>query len=778
MSFRAQNVRRGSRTLTLVAFVCLVCAQVAVPIACQQVAATAAAGPHFLIEDWFGESKARVRIGSQQGTVATVVLADDIDLGGRTYSYGGGTAPKNVIIIANVLRLTDLAQFDLSAAVRPNDTDRSAGELIIFARHVVCNRDGRLMFRGVPDTSPAPPTGVTGGVVGAATPFAPAVPFAPVAAVPVSMPHFGEFLLGAELVEVSQDAKESILQRELLHDPLMPHVSGEPLLPEVVAKLLSLIDATYDDAGIRNELKAVVNGKNTFDNDLLAVLFKLRRDALDISLAKGETDLFQKFIAGAEIDIPVPPLLGGITPVTPPAGVFRVVTDATALMQYEPQFKLALSEWCVRYLAEISRHLAEAKLSGDRGDLFTYLNLAEHFPHYPIDAAVEDRYEQQINAIQQLKTQIAVGLHVELVNTVAADGSPIEIDTYSEGASSEYRVAPTNALLREYLLDGERKIGLCRFDPDDPHELEFYLTADLTVDPSLSSTLRNYFASHGESYSGEFTRWSLTFLGFDTIPGLVKDKSTITVSGEILQAKLVFSDSGIGLIQWSTSGIPLRFHWEYREDPSIGGTFDSLLFTRTSRADPQIAVVQGTATNQGKAPVRIRYAVAGDRIINFAPQVIEIDPGQSASLPLAADIDKASVVVPPEAVTIVYTNLQDYSQDFKVITGGQLAEQVTVDNELSINGLPAKGAIESIMVQVSYDNGNPDEGLQHWNVELLPSPSPGAVATHWFYRSPQTSRTITVTGRVKYADGSFDDLKKWTEPTSTVRIGIEAIPSS
>jgi hypothetical protein len=713
----------------------------------------------FSIEDWFGEHTARLQIGGPTSKSTVVVIADDLDLGDRQYNYLKGTAPKNIIIIADTLRLSGVVQIDLSGKASANVEKRSGGQLMIFARHVICAEGAKIAFHGIPTfySSPFnPPT--SSGTLDLQ-----------------NVPQAGRFFFGAESLELTAALKENILQRTLQRDDLLPQTTREPLSQQKIDGIASLIDQTYDDAAVRRDLRALVGSKSTFDNELIDLVFTLRAGALEHALKLQPNEVFQTYLAAAELEDPDMKQFTWMPKPTP--GIFRTANKAEALVQFDPGFKLPLSEWVVRWHRAMARRITEARIKGDRAALYQAFDAVEHFPGYPIDSEAEARYLKILGEIQKAQADAKLGLIVEAVNTSTTGSLPVQLDAYAEGTSLDYRVGPTNVLLREYSIGGKRKLGLYRFDSAHPNELEFYITADLTVNPALSKVLDEYFRKRSFRYAGQFTRWDLHFLGFDTIPGIVSEKSTVTVSGSLLQAKLVIDKTGTGLVQWSTAGLPLKFSWEYLGDSKIGGTLRNLLLKRGTRAEPLVSVVGGVATNNSALPVRLRYALAGDgRLLDFTPQFVELESGKSATLPLPASVDPATVKIPAEAVESIYRDVRDFDQDFFGINDEQLAEEVTVSNELTINNVPEKGPIDYVEVRLVYASDASGGAPQQWSVNLLPSPHSGAVARRWFFRDKQGNRNIALTGTLHYMDGSSQALKPLTTTQILVRIGTELIP--
>lgn len=110
--------------------------------------------PTLQVENWIGRESAPdeisepPRLGTRSRNVIpqplTVVLAGTLELGGN--AYGRRNAPKNVLLIADRLRLTDRVRFRLRAGRRSSLLGRSGGHLALFAREIVCEEGGRLVF--------------------------------------------------------------------------------------------------------------------------------------------------------------------------------------------------------------------------------------------------------------------------------------------------------------------------------------------------------------------------------------------------------------------------------------------------------------------------------------------------------------------------------------------------------------------------------------------------------------------------------------------------------
>jgi hypothetical protein len=116
------------------------------------------------------------------------------------------------------------------------------------------------------------------------------------------------------------------------------------------------------------------------------------------------------------------------------------------------------------------------------------------------------------------------------------------------------------------------------------------------------------------------------------------------------------------------------------------------------------------------------------------------------------------------------------NQDFEIVFGDQVAEEITVVNEIRSKDIKGKAAIDVVDLQVTYMNGAADPSPQVWTTHLLASPSAGARDKHWFLRATDQLRRVRVSGRVHYADGSYDDLKPTEYSTALIRIGTELLP--
>ncbi|MGO9469608.1 MAG: hypothetical protein ACLQVF_36340, partial [Isosphaeraceae bacterium] len=71
--------------------------------------------PEMQVEDWIGHTKALPRVSTAGDKTTTVVFADDIEIGGSNYVFSKKNCPKNIIIIAETIRISDILNVDLSA---------------------------------------------------------------------------------------------------------------------------------------------------------------------------------------------------------------------------------------------------------------------------------------------------------------------------------------------------------------------------------------------------------------------------------------------------------------------------------------------------------------------------------------------------------------------------------------------------------------------------------------------------------------------------------------
>ena len=111
--------------------------------------------PRLQVENWIGRESAPAEIPEPPRTRSrsrsvipqplTVVLAGTLELGGQ--AYRPRNAPKNILLIADRLTLTDRVRFRLPASRRSSLLGRSGGHLALFAREITCEDQGRLVFK-------------------------------------------------------------------------------------------------------------------------------------------------------------------------------------------------------------------------------------------------------------------------------------------------------------------------------------------------------------------------------------------------------------------------------------------------------------------------------------------------------------------------------------------------------------------------------------------------------------------------------------------------------
>ncbi len=121
------------------------------------------------VEDWIGHTKALPRVSTAGDKTTTVVFADDIEIGGSNYVFSKKNCPKNIIIIAETIRISDILNVDLSAGDMSEQQleilsakglpfpvlalkgekmarDLRGGDLTLIARCIIFTRAGSLHF--------------------------------------------------------------------------------------------------------------------------------------------------------------------------------------------------------------------------------------------------------------------------------------------------------------------------------------------------------------------------------------------------------------------------------------------------------------------------------------------------------------------------------------------------------------------------------------------------------------------------------------------------------
>src|SRR5262249_41379578 len=153
----------------------------------------------------------------------------------------------------------------------------------------------------------------------------------------------------------------------------------------------------------------------------------------------------------------------------------------------------------------------------------------------------------------------------------------------------------------------------------------------------------------------------------------------------------------------------------------------------------------------------------------FTSIVPTIQPGADYAFQLPGGINPASISVPPEAIELTYEQPR-YYVDFYSLHGEELAEEVTIENEIeAANRAHPRNLLNYIELKVTYETGDPGY-KQVWIIKLAASGLLGARQSRWFLRPKQVNPSITIEGKAFYSDNSIENIQQRTFNTPIIHV--------
>jgi hypothetical protein len=682
------------------------------------------------IEDWFGRKQAPPTISRGQYPT-TVVLADDIDLSNRTYDVRFSTAPQNIVILANTIRLRNEVVFNLNPdpayVSSGTGVQRSGGTLVLLARTMRFEDGAAIRFNG----SAAPD--VFGRYYAS------------------DGSRNGSVFISTERLELAPSVRSQAITKlsRQMPTPTLGAV-GQLLTSDARAALLRNIASAYSEESMRDAITKLVNSKSRVDVELTDISSYLNTKAADNLLEREPGKAVIEAFLMTSFDSPLP-LRGSI----------MASTSWENLYDNFMPLRQAISRWSVRWYQQQLARGTTALLRNERAQLYEIFESIERFPTREIDGEDIVKYNDAASRLIDLKQRAQLALYTKAVTT-SVGGADVTIDAFGERNSTRLRIMPTNVLIKTITYNTQQYVGITSFDPTAPQELTFYVTADLSIDPRVASAVNNTLTQRGQILEGQFLQWRVKTATFGEVPGLVSDKSSIAIQGTHLRAKVVLSTDGLGVLGLATftnrPGIPFSVIWEYLDDPAYTGTLSNLWLSRATRSSPNITLSNNMVHNNEKRTVSVRFVKTGNATFyTYGTQLPTVSPGQDVTLPLPQGINPRNISLPPEAIEVTYTTANDFA-DFYSLHGEQLVEEVRIKNEIASTS--GRGASLSYLELVVKNSGD-ESGLdQVSTIRLAPSGLPGDEQSSWFIRPRQSPTNITIEGRAVYADNSMILLKK------------------
>jgi hypothetical protein len=705
-----------------------------------------------LVEDWMSDTVARNRIAVDPAKPTTIVLARDIRFEDVRYSVRESTVPKNVIIIADSLRLDGLVEFDLAPEFGGTLRERSGGTLTLLARHLVVGRKGFLTCRSFGTFK------IRQGETQRDYDF-------------TALPENGNVVIVFEDLQLAQSLESTILNKLQRRSPsLLPDRLDAPFDATAKQATVALLQRVFGDKAQQQNLVSAVSAKSIYDDDLIDIINAAEREQARAEFNKNRLRTFQDFCVDTTLDDPA---LRALSFPKPPAGHLTSKGGVEELYPAVPQLRGIFSLWILRRMETLAVDISNALRQLDRAGLIQMFKDFRSFPRYSIAPEYVNEFLTLQDSLTKLRYSVILPLWTRTVRISVAD-QPIDCQVISEGDSLVAQVAPQLALLSETTVDGQKTIGLFRYD-NQRDQLEIYVTARLSADPRLIAEVDRTLRRDGESCKGVFSAWQLSpdRIQFE---GVDPEQSSIILAGNTLHCKLVFAKAkALALAQFSSKqGIPLNFKWTYLGDPKLSGELKNVSLSRARREIPEISVNGREVSNRGHTPQMLEFVRFADGSFrNFLAEGFpELQPAQTLSIPQNPADGSGILSIPAEAV-VYLPDTKLLERDFSNLSTDDLSEEITVFNELPTADALSKALLDHLDITVTYEYSTPVKA-QTWRVEgLLTSPNPGHAAKHWFFHPQADKRRLRINGRAHYADGGWCDLREILTESPIIRIAAD-----
>jgi hypothetical protein len=632
-----------------------------------------------------------------------IVLADEIILGDQKFDFCTGSAPRQVVLIADTIRITGNAQFMLSQVVKvgpappvcfspylkpssppqpPPIIAALPPVLSIISRHLIVSKNGRAcVICPSEDQS-------SGFGYGVGVSFGYGVGYIP----GVETASKVTFTIATEKIDMVAKADMFIDGIRLIlatdheyKDKPLPNGAFE----EIALSLLG-VDSKSESA---DKLRAsdwakpylasiAARPANTpFREEDITLIHSFLRKAFeespDSAILSALTSLFVKYKdSSGKLLVH---FLGG--------NYYNedavIVRDLSQSGRSDPHALRAVSLWTVHTAQKLYRELADADRKGRKEEVLRLL-LRFAMTRSVLRPEHQKAYDQAVNAIIAVRDRYGKNVWRRPVQ-VNAPGMPQAIYIFSEGITVDTYLAPTTALVTTRKSGSKEVIGFVRKDPSNQERIQLAFDAELTLDPLLAQLATEKLSKEGQTVAGMFSNWKLSAPRIHN-PDVAA--YNVSIIGNRIQVTLTL-DAGAGnLALWrlgQEAGLPLSLTYECNADKNVTGEI-LVPLSLALRSKTQVIVKDGALVNSGTAAATVSYFMLDDKVIALSqPLEIAPDPTKPVRLPLPEWIDlaKANISIPPEAV--VLTGRDAFSlAEFYVSQGGELLQVVEVQNLLSV----------------------------------------------------------------------------------------------
>ncbi len=420
-----------------------------------------------------------------------------------------------------------------------------------------------------------------------------------------------------------------------------------------------------------------------------------------------------------------------------------------------------ISEWVIAMLDKTKDDISSAGVRNEPelvAKLFDEFNELIDVNKYP---AQGKKYSQLLRDLDDMRDDLPL-LRQETI-TLDRGGVPLEVQVFFDRTQKAFLV-PTNLLVKVVTgPDGSTKLGWLDVKPENPDQINLRFDAQLTVDPWIESLLKKELENKTQSYGGTFSNW---VLHAHPISSHEVEHSTINANGNNLSIVLTLEtqSAGLALHYLNTTGLSLKFDWEYGKKKEIKGNWKSPPLVFHQRDSHQLVFDKNKIRNLSSTTIELQY------IKNEKGDFVEIS-STTISPQGIASINHSISKVYFEGIR--YLDEIDPQKDF-VVAKPEIMDTFLIYNKIGSND--TLGPLEKVEVKIEYITKGAESGITQGPFFLGPLGSDAADITVSFLKSPKSQGEIIVTGKAIYTGGSILDFKKNTTD-KTIHLTKDILPS-
>ena len=689
---------------------------------------------------WFDKEVAPDAIPFDPSVNYSIIYANDIKFNKSDYNYSKGNCPKNIIIIANTIRLAGVVNFDLSPkSWGINRVQRSGGNIYIIAQNIVYDYGAFLEINskgyywdGRPPADVV--VGETGGNGGQ-----------------IFTIYDKEILTDQEITAVT------LAQQDFFYDFFFNSFKiGTPITTEFRVNLKKSIKEIYSDEQQKNSTLALLDSKTLIDSTTIKIMVELQILNMIDALKMHNTPLNSFSLALESVQISGGP--GGGWNLRGKDGEYKKIKNISSSYNEIAFSKQVISKWTINYLDNLRLRINLALTQHNKTGLFDLFNEYSKFVYHDIDQAFHNQLNESLEFINTKRDQTILPLNIKKISVDHIN----EVFVVSEGIDKKYYLMPTNILINDFTVNQDKKLGF-HYSSNNQVQVSYYFTGKLTVDPKVLNEIENTLQKEHLQYDGIFTNLSYDPKQMINIDGFDKDDSYIKVSGLNIEGKLVVNtNTKDGLMNLTflgrEHGIQIPLKWEYSKDRDYQ-KMHYLTLSFAKRSSNNIIINVDSVFNSNSSKALIYYYInSSNKIIRLASP-LEVSPKSKLSLSkLNNDTPK---FIPPEAISFPLSSSELMSQ-FSPISHDNFVKNIIIKNSLpnTIDGYNVKG------IQLTLTYNLDDTNIKSIKVDLGRHSDEKTLN---IYYPSDSNLVISVTGTVILDNGTHS-LKTTTFSTRIVDI--------